>query len=380
MSDTATAPTWDLDHLIDLPSAGLDAIPDGDGAAAVDALLDEAQRRAEAFAAEHEGKVALLDGAGLREAMERARRDPASSPGGRSTTRTCASPATRPTPRSARCCRAPPSAPPSSTPACSSSSSSGSRSTTSAPRSCSRPTGLDFCRHHLRLERRYRPHLLSAPEERIASELSVTGAGAWSRLFDELTSAIRVDRRPASRSSRSRSTRRSPSSSTPIARQRRKTAEAVTEALEPALRTRAYVFNTLLQEKSIKDRLRQLPALARDPQPLATRPPTSPCRRWSRRSRPATSCPGAGTGRRRSCSASSGSPTTTGWRSSAPTTPRSAGRRAARSSSTRSAASRRQMREIAERFMTRLDRRAAAAERSAAAPSAPRPCPASTPT
>jgi oligoendopeptidase F len=37
------------------------------------------------------------------------------------------------------------------------------------------------------------------------------------------------------------------------------TAEAVTIALQPGLRTRGYVFNTLLQEKSIKDRLRSYP-------------------------------------------------------------------------------------------------------------------------
>ena len=41
--------------------------------------------------------------------------------------------------------------------------------------------------------------------------------------------------------------------------QRRAIAESVTEALEPGLRTRAYVFNTLLQDKAIKDRLRQYP-------------------------------------------------------------------------------------------------------------------------
>jgi oligoendopeptidase F len=40
---------------------------------------------------------------------------------------------------------------------------------------------------------------------------------------------------------------------------RRATAEAVTGALEPGLRTRAYLFNTLLQEKSIVDRLRSYP-------------------------------------------------------------------------------------------------------------------------
>ena len=67
--------------------------------------------------------------------------------------------------------------------------------------------GLEFARHHLRLERRYRPHLLSAPEERIATELSMTGRGAWSRLFDELTSAIR-GRHSRAPTSRPHSTRR----------------------------------------------------------------------------------------------------------------------------------------------------------------------------
>lgn len=117
--------------------------------------------------------------------------------------------------------------------------------------------GLEFCEHHLRNERRYRDHLLSAPEERIATELSVTGAGAWSRLFDELTSAIRVDldgaEEPVSLDialSRLHD---------PDREARRGTAEAITAALEPGLRTRAYVFNTLLQDKAIKDRLRSYP-------------------------------------------------------------------------------------------------------------------------
>ncbi|HEV7938246.1 MAG TPA: hypothetical protein VGP18_09520, partial [Solirubrobacteraceae bacterium] len=51
---------------------------------------------------------------------------------------------------------------------------------------------LSFCAHHLRNVRRYRDHLLSEPEEKILAEKAVTGASAWSRLFDELTSAIEV--------------------------------------------------------------------------------------------------------------------------------------------------------------------------------------------
>jgi len=49
-----------------------------------------------------------------------------------------------------------------------------------------------FARHHLRNLRRYRPHLLSEPEEVILTEKSISGSSAWSRLFDEQTSAIAV--------------------------------------------------------------------------------------------------------------------------------------------------------------------------------------------
>ena len=45
----------------------------------------------------------------------------------------------------------------------------------------------------------------------------------------------------------------------PDREQRRTTAEAVTEALAPGLRTRAYVFNTLLADKAVDDRLRRYP-------------------------------------------------------------------------------------------------------------------------
>ena len=107
------------------------------------------------------------------------------------------------------------------------------------------------------MERRYRDHLLTKPEEKISTELSVTGRGAWTRLFDELTSAMRVDLEsedePVSLDiALSRLFH-------PDREERRKTAEAVTEALEPGLRTRAYVFNTLLHDKAVKDRLRSYP-------------------------------------------------------------------------------------------------------------------------
>ncbi|HXC45250.1 MAG TPA: M3 family oligoendopeptidase [Solirubrobacteraceae bacterium] len=115
---------------------------------------------------------------------------------------------------------------------------------------------LCFCAHHLRTVRRYREHLLSEAEEKILAEKSVTGAAAWSRLFDELTSAIEVrlgEETLALDVALSRLVM-------PDRTVRRATAEAVTEALAPGLRTRAYLFNTLLADKATDDRLRRYPS------------------------------------------------------------------------------------------------------------------------
>ena len=117
--------------------------------------------------------------------------------------------------------------------------------------------GLETSRHHLRTLRRYRPHLLSEPEERLMTEKALTGRDAWTRLFSELTSAIRVELPDAEEAvpldvALSRLV-------SPDRELRRTTAEAVTTALEPGLRTRAYVFNTLLLDKTVDDRLRTYP-------------------------------------------------------------------------------------------------------------------------
>ncbi len=146
--------------------------------------------------------------------------------------------------------------------------------------------GLDFCRHHLRNVRRYREHLLTEPEEKILSEKSLTGANAWTRLFEELTSAIEVElpsrvHPPKAGDAAGRvggtgdgegaggdgagGTERVALDvalsrlALPDREVRRTAAEAVTAALEPGLRTRAYVLNTLLVDKSVDDRLRRYP-------------------------------------------------------------------------------------------------------------------------
>jgi oligoendopeptidase F len=112
--------------------------------------------------------------------------------------------------------------------------------------------GLAFCRHHLRTARRYRKHLLSEPEERMLTEKSVSGSGAWTRLFSDLTSAIEV-KIDGESATLDVALARLASPSRDV---RRETAAAVTEALEPGLRTRAFVYNTLLIDKATDDRLR----------------------------------------------------------------------------------------------------------------------------
>ncbi len=111
---------------------------------------------------------------------------------------------------------------------------------------------LDFVAHHLRGLRRYIPHLLSEPEEIALTEKSVTGAAAWARLFSEQTSAIEVDRDGEAMSLEQALA----GLDHPDVAERRTSAEAVTAALEPGLRTRGFIFNTLLADKSIDDRMR----------------------------------------------------------------------------------------------------------------------------
>ncbi|MFN8025130.1 MAG: M3 family oligoendopeptidase [Acidimicrobiia bacterium] len=115
---------------------------------------------------------------------------------------------------------------------------------------------LAFCRHYLASARRYRPHLLTEPEERILSDKAITSTSAWVRLFSELTSAITVELDGQTISlEQGLSQLQSPDREV-----RRSAAEAVTAGLEPGLRTRAFVFNTLLVDKSIEDRLRKYPS------------------------------------------------------------------------------------------------------------------------
>ncbi len=116
---------------------------------------------------------------------------------------------------------------------------------------------LERWRHWLAAQRVFRPYLLTEPEEKILTEKAVSGNSAWSRLYEEVLGAIKVELEDepepvALETAMSRLYRADRDV-------RRAAAEAVTEALQPTLRTRTFIFNTILQDKAIDDRLRGYP-------------------------------------------------------------------------------------------------------------------------
>jgi oligoendopeptidase F len=245
------AVAWDLSHLLD--GAGADR---QDAAAVVDSMLEDGRRRADAFAEAHAGKVAALDGPGLVAVMrELADMEDvlgrAASYVMLSFSENTADPA-----RGAMLQRMQEKATAIETRLLFFELEWAGLDDDRAEELLA-TEGLDFARHHLRTARRYRPHLLSEPEEKILAEKSLTGRTAWTRLFEEQASAITVDLQEGGEPvSLEIALSRLFASDRDV---RRHAAERVTAALEPGLRVRGYVFNTLAADKMVEDRLRSYP-------------------------------------------------------------------------------------------------------------------------
>ena len=111
---------------------------------------------------------------------------------------------------------------------------------------------LERWRHFLRSVRRYRPHLLTEPEEKIVTEKGVTGRSAWVRLFTQVTDSVSVDldgRKVTLEEALSHLY-------LPDREARQRAGRAVTEALQPGLPVRTYIFNTVMADHALDDRLR----------------------------------------------------------------------------------------------------------------------------
>lgn len=112
---------------------------------------------------------------------------------------------------------------------------------------------LSKARHYLTVQRRYKDHVLSEAEEKILAEKSVTGRSAWIRLHSDLSSAIEVTLEGKTVTLEEALSHLAHHDRTV----RATAAHAVTDALQPGLRTRAFIFNMLMQDKATDDRLRR---------------------------------------------------------------------------------------------------------------------------
>ncbi len=114
---------------------------------------------------------------------------------------------------------------------------------------------LAHYRHWLETTRRYQPHRLSEPEEKILAEKSVTGREAWNRFFSQVTSGLRypLDGQQLTQSQILAKLYE------PDREVRERAAQAVTDVLRANLPTLTYIFNTLAADKASDDRLRRYP-------------------------------------------------------------------------------------------------------------------------
>jgi oligoendopeptidase F len=237
------ATEWDLGPLVD-----------GEDDAGVGRQLDEARERAGKFAERYAGKVGELDGAALREAMEELAAinelvGKAASYASLKFSTDTADPA-----RGALLQKMQEQATAIETLLLFFELEWAALDDERAEELLAAP-GLDFCRHHLRSARRYRPHLLSEPEEKILAEKSISSQSAWGRLFGELVSALRVNL-DGEEVTLDLALSRLQAADRDV---RRTAAEGVTTALEPGARTRAFIYNTLVHDKAVEDRLRRYP-------------------------------------------------------------------------------------------------------------------------
>ena len=107
--------------------------------------------------------------------------------------------------------------------------------------------------HFLRAMRRFQPHLLTEPEEKLMTEKSVTGRSAWVRLFTQVTDEITVELDDDEFTlEQALSDLYSPDRD-----ERQRSGRAITAALQPGLAVRTYIYNSILADHSLDDRLRR---------------------------------------------------------------------------------------------------------------------------
>src|SRR5215472_5420112 len=119
-------------------------------------------------------------------------------------------------------------------------------------------------RHFLSALRRYRPHVLSEPEEKLLEETANTGRRAFGRLFDEVMGSLRFPFEHEGKLEQLSEEAVLAKLHEPERAQRRAAALALTKGLRLNARLLGFIFNTLVQDKAVQDRLRRFSSAMQD--------------------------------------------------------------------------------------------------------------------
>ncbi|HLA44775.1 MAG TPA: M3 family oligoendopeptidase, partial [Aggregatilineales bacterium] len=111
---------------------------------------------------------------------------------------------------------------------------------------------LEPYRHYLKIERLNKPYRLSEPEEKLMSQMDLSGASGWTRYFGEVMSNQRF---PWEGEEITQSEILSKVKD-PDREIRRRAADVITDVLTKNLHTTTFVFNMILLDKSSRDNIR----------------------------------------------------------------------------------------------------------------------------
>jgi len=112
---------------------------------------------------------------------------------------------------------------------------------------------LAHYRHYLENMRKYAPHQLSQVEEKLLLELAPVGRGSWTTLFEKIMGQMKFGEQERTEEEVLSDLYN------PDRQVRKQAARDLTQGLQGQLHILTFIFNTLLAEKMIKDRLRKYP-------------------------------------------------------------------------------------------------------------------------
>ena len=114
-------------------------------------------------------------------------------------------------------------------------------------------------RHYLQSLRRYRPHTLSEPEEKIVNEKDNTGSNAFGRLFSEITSSLSFTLEKDSQPAELNLSQILSLLHEPDRGLRQRAMETLYQGLSQHSQVLTFIYDTLIQDHLTMDRLRDYP-------------------------------------------------------------------------------------------------------------------------